>query len=139
MIASRVRAPLLAAAASLAILAAACSAPAEARSRTVEIGIRYSRFRPATMTVPAGTTVGFVVRNHDPIDHELIVGDESVQARHESGTEAHHGEVPGEVSVPAGKTATTTYTFARPGTYLIGCHLPGHYAYGMRGTVTVTG
>ncbi|HZA27279.1 MAG TPA: cupredoxin domain-containing protein [Actinomycetota bacterium] len=107
------------------------------RERTVEITIHHSRFRPATVEVSPGTTVRFVLRNTDPIDHEFILGDEEVQARHEAGTEAHHGAIPGEVSVPAGEEASTTYIFTEPGTLLIGCHLPGHYAYGMRGSVRV--
>jgi uncharacterized cupredoxin-like copper-binding protein len=81
--------------------------------------------------------VRFVITNHDPIDHELIVGDEAVQQRHETGTEPSHGAVPGEVSVPAGTVAETTYTFSRAGVVLIGCHAPGHYKYGMRGAVVV--
>jgi uncharacterized cupredoxin-like copper-binding protein len=110
------------------------SSPAE---RTVEIRIHHSRFLPADLHVAPGDTVRFVVRNTDPIDHEFIIGDEEVQARHETGTEAQHGARPGEVSVPAGGTAATTFTFSDPGTLLIGCHLPGHYAYGMRGSVRV--
>jgi uncharacterized cupredoxin-like copper-binding protein len=31
----------------------------------------------------------------------------------------------------------TTWTFEDPGDLIFGCHVPGHYAYGMRGTVTV--
>lgn len=105
--------------------------------RTVEITIHHSRFLPANLEVAPGTTVRFVLRNTDPIDHEFILGDENVQARHETGTEAHHGAKPGEVSVPAGGEASTSYTLSEPGTLLIGCHLPGHYAYGMRGSVRV--
>lgn len=105
--------------------------------RTVEITIHHSRFLPANLEVAPGTTVRFELRNTDPIDHEFILGDENVQARHEAGTEAHHGAKPGEVSVPAGGEASTTYTFSAPGTLLIGCHLPGHYDYGMRGSVRV--
>jgi uncharacterized cupredoxin-like copper-binding protein len=41
------------------------------------------------------------------------------------------------MTVPAGETVTTTYTFAEPGPLIIGCHLPGHYAYGMRADVRV--
>ena len=69
--------------------------------------------------------------------HELILGDEAVQRRHEAGTEAWHGDVPGEVSVPAGQTRATTYAFTVPGRLTYACHLPGHYAYGMAGTVRV--
>jgi plastocyanin len=42
------------------------------------------------------------------------------------------------VSIPAGTIRTTTVTFQTPGTYLYICHLPGHEAYGMVGTVIVT-
>ena len=44
---------------------------------------------------------------------------------------------PGEMTVPAGEIATTTYRFTEAGELIIGCHLPGHYAYGMRALVRV--
>lgn len=103
----------------------------------VVVTIRHSRFEPSHLEVRAGTTVRFVVRNTDPIPHELIVGDASVQRRHERGTEPEHGDVAGEVSIPVGAVRSTTYRFDRPGEVLFGCHLPGHYAYGMRGTISV--
>jgi uncharacterized cupredoxin-like copper-binding protein len=105
--------------------------------RTIEIDIEHSRFLPARIDVAAGQKVRFVIHNGDPIDHEFIVGDERVQAIHEKGTEAHHGSRPGEVSIEALGEATTTYTFTQPGTLLIGCHLPNHYDYGMRGVVVI--
>jgi uncharacterized cupredoxin-like copper-binding protein len=104
---------------------------------TVHVRIRYSRFEPATFSFEPGQTVTFVVENQDPIDHEFLLGDEGVQLAHERGTEAYHPPRPGEMSVAAGTTATTTYTFGEPGEVLLGCHLPGHYAYGMRGIVSV--
>jgi uncharacterized cupredoxin-like copper-binding protein len=108
-------------------------------STTVEIPIRYSAFELDEVTVPAGRPVTFVIHNGDPIDHEWIVGDAGVHDRHRTGTEPVHGARPTEVTVLAGATETTTVTFAKPGTYLYICHLPGHEAYGMVGTVTVTG
>jgi uncharacterized cupredoxin-like copper-binding protein len=107
----------------------------EGRTQTIVITIRHSRFIPAHITVRRGTTVRFVITNFDPIDHEFILGDEAVQRRHETGTEPEHGTVPGEVTVHAERSAETTYTFSRPGLLLIGCHAPGHYAYGMKGWV----
>jgi uncharacterized cupredoxin-like copper-binding protein len=106
--------------------------------RTVDITIHHSRFLPANIEVAPGTTVRFVLHNTDPIDHEFILGDEQVQLVHEQGAEAHHPPRPGEVSVPAGETVVTIYTFPEtPGELIFGCHLPGHYDFGMRGAVTI--
>jgi uncharacterized cupredoxin-like copper-binding protein len=121
----------------VALSLAACAPGEGARPRTVTLIARYSRFQPSHLTVAAGTTVRFVVENRDPIAHELIVGDREVQDLHETGRGHHHGAVPGEISAPSGSVVETTYTFDRPGEILFGCHLPGHYAYGMRGTIRV--
>jgi uncharacterized cupredoxin-like copper-binding protein len=99
--------------------------------------MHYSRFEPGRIEVPAGTPVTFVIRNDDFIDHEFIVGDDGVQARHEAGTEPAHGARPEEVDVPAGTTVRTTVTFARTGNLVYACHAPGHFAYGMKGALTV--
>jgi uncharacterized cupredoxin-like copper-binding protein len=48
-----------------------------------------------------------------------------------------HAE-PGQVDVPAGKPVRLVYTFDHPGVLEYGCHVPGHYPAGMRGTITVT-
>ncbi len=105
--------------------------------RTVVLEARHSRFSVGQIEVRRGETVRFVVRNLDPIAHELIVGDMAVQNRHEVGTESHHGDRPGELSVPPGATAETLYRFGTAGRLYFGCHLPGHWAYGMQGLVIV--
>jgi uncharacterized cupredoxin-like copper-binding protein len=105
---------------------------------TVEIDIRYSHFQPTLVTVPAGRPVTFVIRNGDPIDHEWIVGDAALHARHRTGTEPYHASRPTEVSIDAGTTRRTTVTFAAPGRLQFICHLPGHEAYGMVGMLVVT-
>ena len=94
---------------------------------------------PPTVTVSAGDAVRFVLRNHDPIAHEWIVGDDAVHAHHRDGTEPAHGDRPTEQGVPALGFVRTTVTFEEPGEYAFICHLPGHEAYGMAGTVIVTG
>lgn len=104
---------------------------------TVEVGIEHSRFDLAPLRVVEGTVLRFVVRNDDPIDHELIVGPRDVHRRHEAGTEAQHLPVPGEVSVAAGETATTYFEVTEPGPLTYACHLPGHVAYGMAGEIDV--
>ena len=104
----------------------------------VEIRIHYSRFQPSELTVPRGQPVRFVLRNEDPIDHEWIVGSEEVHRAHRTGTEPVHGARATEVTIPALGTRTTTITFPTSGTLLFICHLPGHEAYGMVGTLEVT-
>ena len=121
-----------------AVLLAASRTPAPPEIRTVPIMIHFSRFDPDSLAAAPGETVRFVIRNSDPIDHEFILGDDSVQRIHERGTEAVHPPKPGEVSVPPGTTVETTYTFGQPGPLTFACHLPGHLAYGMSGTVTVS-
>lgn len=118
----------------IALLAASASGET---TRTIEIDIEHSRFVPDGIVVRAGERVRFVIRNNDPIDHEFIVGDEEVQRIHEEGTEAHHSAKPGEVTVAALDEASTTYTFGAPGKLIFGCHLPGHYDYGMSGEIRI--
>jgi uncharacterized cupredoxin-like copper-binding protein len=119
------------------LLAPSCGTASAGATTDVVLDVRWSRFSESVVTVRRGVPVTFTVRNDDPIDHELIVGDAALQSRHEQGTEPAHGDRPGEVTVRAGETAATTLTFESAGTYYFACHLPGHYAYGMRGTVRV--
>lgn len=121
----------------IVLAAAGACAPAQSGETTVVIDIEHSAFSPEQLEFQKGETVRFVLNNGDPIDHELIVGDEEVQESHENGTERHHGDKDGEVSVRAGQEAETTYTFRESGTLIFGCHLPGHYDYGMRGEIRV--
>jgi uncharacterized cupredoxin-like copper-binding protein len=117
--------------------AQASPSAASAPVRRVELTAHYSHWSVAGLTVKAGTVLDFVAHNTDPIDHELIVGNQAVQDRHERGTEARHPPRPGEVSIAAGTTAETAIELSVPGTYIFACHIPGHYAYGMHGTITV--
>jgi uncharacterized cupredoxin-like copper-binding protein len=104
---------------------------------TVTLGIEHSHFSTDHLHVRRGTLVRFLVRNHDPIGHELVVGNAAVHAEHERGSEATHPPVPGEVSVAAGDVGETFYRFGEDGSFVFACHLPGHFAYGMHGVVTV--
>ncbi|MGB2695713.1 MAG: plastocyanin/azurin family copper-binding protein [Dehalococcoidia bacterium] len=101
------------------------------------IGIRYSHFDTNRIEVRAGEPITITLRNDDPIDHEWIVGDSDVHARHRTGNEPYHDSVPTEVTIPALSTRVTTITFDQAGEYVYICHLPGHEAYGMVGTLRV--
>ena len=107
---------------------------------TVRITAHHSRFEPDRINVQPGSTVRFVVHNADPIDHEFIIGPPETHDIHERGLPHFHtGAVPGEITVPAGTTVETTWTFGSAGSPAVayGCHLAGHWAYGMHGLATI--
>jgi len=126
-------APLLSVGFAAAVLAGCAGEP----PRGVTIAFHYTRFGPEVVTVPAGVPVTFTLRNEDPIEHEWIVGPSEVHERHRIGAEPVHDELPAEVTVPPLSSRSTTLTFEQAGEYLFICHLPGHEAYGMRGTLRV--
>lgn len=104
---------------------------------TVTVDMEHSRFAPDRLRVREGTIVSFEVVNHDPINHEFVLGDEDVHREHEQGTDLAHPPVPGEVSTGPNETGMTFYAFDEPGTVGFACHLPGHAEYGMTGEVEV--
>jgi uncharacterized cupredoxin-like copper-binding protein len=128
-----VMAPIMVAAA----VAFAATRGGDADGANATINIHFSKFAPGTITVPAGEPVTITLVNDDPIGHEWIVGTDDVHARHRTGTEPVHDEIPTEVTLEAFETRETTVTFDAPGEYAFICHLPGHEAYGMAGTVRV--
>jgi uncharacterized cupredoxin-like copper-binding protein len=120
------------------VLASCGTGAAAAGPLRIEIRLHYSHYEPSSITVPAGQPVTFVLRNDDPIDHEWIVGDAALHERHRTGTEPHHDTRPTEVSIDALTTREATVTFESAATLTFVCHLPGHEAFGMVGTLTVT-
>jgi uncharacterized cupredoxin-like copper-binding protein len=123
--------------------AASASPSAAAQATRIEVKLTDSlRMEPASMSVPAGVPVTFVVTNEGAIDHEFYLGDEDAQAEHEQemtdmGGMAH--DEPEGIAVKPGETKELTYTFAEPGETLAGCHVVGHYGGGMKATITVEG
>jgi P-type Cu+ transporter len=110
-------------------------------ARTIQVGTTDTlRFAPDQLTVRAGETVAFEIGNPGRVPHEFFVGTAAEQQAHEREMAggAPMPDEPGQVDVPAGRTVRLVATFDRPGTLEYGCHVPGHYAAGMRGTITVT-
>jgi uncharacterized cupredoxin-like copper-binding protein len=141
-----IRSPVWAATA-LALLAicalAACKSPTGAQSDAREIRIVMTDFKyePDQIAVKPGERVRFVLVNQGTVEHELVLGDQAKQDQHEAemAKGGHHmGNGPGEKSVAAGKTDRMEFTFpSQPGTLIYGCHVPGHWTSGMKGTVTI--
>ena len=125
-----------------AVVVGACSSgtsPAAA-VRTVEVVTTdQMRYEPAAFEFAVGDRVRFSVRNPGAVPHELFVGTAQEQATHETEMQAGHAmhDHANSVTVEPGKTDMLELTFARAGTLEIGCHIPGHWDAGMRGTITV--
>jgi len=115
-----------------ALLPACSSSP-----RTITVDMRFSHYLPTAMDVRAGETVRFKLVNQDPITHEFIIGDAALQQRFELSHPENHNGKPGQATVMPGETRYLSFTFATAVSLIFACHRPGHYAYGMRGTITV--
>ncbi|WP_341253792.1 cupredoxin domain-containing protein [Euzebya pacifica] len=119
-------------------------ADASEASRTIEIEADDDfTFDPAEVEVEVGETVTFSVTNVGQLPHDFTLGDAETQQAHEEEMAEMEGDMdrgatePNAVTIPAGETVETTWTFTEPGEILIGCHVPGHYDAGMRGTITI--
>lgn len=99
------------------------------------------RIEPATMTVPAGQPVTFVVTNVGLLNHEFFVGDAAAQANHEFEMAARHAQFAQDsttgIAVAPGETRELTLTFPAVGESLAGCHIINHYPGGMKSTITI--
>jgi uncharacterized cupredoxin-like copper-binding protein len=60
-----------------------------------------------------------------------------VQQLHERGKPESHNGKPGQATLSPGETRELSFTFGSAGSLIFGCHRPGHYAYGMKGTVRI--
>jgi uncharacterized cupredoxin-like copper-binding protein len=109
-------------------------------TRTIDVTMKEFAYEPASVSVKTGETVKFVFRNEGQILHDAFIGDEAAQTEHEQEMRAgdsHKGH--DAVKVIPGKTGELTHTFDKAGEALIiGCHETGHYAAGMKLTVTVS-
>jgi len=99
-------------------------------------------FEPAQISVRAGQTVRFVVRNDGKVAHEFVIGDRAGQHEHEAEMRANPkmkmDRDPNGVTVEPGGTQTLIWHFpARPATLEYACHEPGHFAAGMVGYIHV--
>ncbi len=116
-----------------------------AGGKTLEIKMGYYFFSPADAPADAGPTV-IEAPNEGSVEHELVVFKSEMDPA-KLPTEAN-GEVneekmdkiaesAGEIAdVESGDTKSGNFKLT-PGKYVIFCNLPGHYAQGMYGTLTV--
>lgn len=157
MIPTRI-APVAAVAASVvaaALLTTGCGgsdgrAGGRSPTRAVEVDMVDIAFHPETLRAERGQVIRFVFHNRGQIAHDAFIGDAADQAEHQKemqsdGGDARHsghgaagGDDAGAITVAPGQSGELIYTFEEAETVEIGCHQPGHYAVGMRLSVTVT-
>jgi len=95
--------------------------------------------------VPAGEVTFQVINDSKHMIHEMVVapvGDASTalpyivdEAKVDEDAAGHLGEV---AELDVGQSGALTVTL-KPGTYILYCNIPGHYAMGMWTLLTVTG
>jgi uncharacterized cupredoxin-like copper-binding protein len=110
-------------------------------SRTVRVSMSdRMRFNPDSLTVRAGDTVRFVVRNEGRLMHEFVLGTARELAEHAEAMKKFPNmehEEPYMAHVAPGRQGEVVWQFTRPGDFLFGCLLPGHFDAGMVGRVRV--
>jgi uncharacterized cupredoxin-like copper-binding protein len=115
--------------------------PAKA-GRTVKVAMGDTmRFTPARITVKRGETVRFDVKNDGKLMHEMVLGTRADLEAHAQMMRKHPGmehDEPYMLHVPPGKSGRMGWRFDKPGEFLYGCLVPGHFEAGMVGTIIVT-
>jgi uncharacterized cupredoxin-like copper-binding protein len=140
---------ILAGAGVIASLSAGCTVGAQsgtaANPRVINLKVDGYQFVPDHVVVSEGETVRFVVTNPTDMAHEVYIGtlaeqqaDESV---HQSAAPMEQAKVTSHMGygeyLAAYSSIAFEYTFSGAQEVMIGCHLPGHWARGMKATVTV--
>ena len=103
------------------MLLSGAASPAPARTYTIRVDARDFSFALSKRSVPAGSTVRFVVRNRGDTVHDFVIG-------HVTRT---------RVLAP-GKSQVITATFRKKGAFTFLCSISGHARLGMKGTFGVS-
>lgn len=126
--------------AALPVVAVACGGGGDDASdapagppRVVEITMRDNDFSVASVLIERGETITFRFTNAGSVEHEGYIGDEAAQESHAAG----HDHSADAVTVQPGQTGELTHTFDEAGTFILGCHIPGHYEAGMKSRLVV--
>ncbi len=132
-------------------------------TRTITIDMTDNRYSNEKITVKAGETVRFVIRNKGELVHEFNIGTPGMHKAHQKemmmmvdhgvleadkinhdkmkmdmggGRTMEHND-PNSALLEPGKSAKIVWKFSKAGTYEFACNVPGHYDAGMVGELTV--
>jgi len=104
-----------------AVSLAGGASSARARTVTITVEAREFAFTLSRRSVPAGSSVRFVVRNRGNVPHDFVVAKKKRT----------------RVLRP-GQSQTVTVAFPRKGVFRFLCSVPGHLRLGMKGTFGVS-
>jgi len=101
-------------------------------------------FDPDNVQVKAGEIITFRVENIGNLPHDFTLGDAELQDLHGvemadmPASELGVGDDdPNAFTVLSGETKELTWQFTEATGILMGCQIPGHYAAGMKGEITI--
>ena len=110
-------------------------------ARTIIVDLADTmRFTPSQIRVRQGETVKFIARNTGKTMHEMVIGTQQELQAHAELMKKHPGmehDAPYMAHVAPGKQEEIVWTFDRPGTFMYGCLIPGHWEAGMKGSIVV--
>lgn len=103
------------------------------------------RFDPASIEVKEGEAIRFVVRNEGRLQHSFTLGTAAEQMEHEDEMKGmsmammagHMDDDPNGMVIEPGTTGSLAWRFTKAGEVQFACHIPGHYAAGMKGSIEV--
>jgi uncharacterized cupredoxin-like copper-binding protein len=130
-------------------------------SRTIEIKMFDNYYEPENISVKAGETVRFVIKNAGDFVHEFNIGTSAMHTAHQKemmmmvehgalmpdkinhhmmkmdmggGKTMEHND-PNSVLLEPGKSGEVVWTFSKAGKIEFACNVPGHYDAGMMGLI----
>lgn len=132
-------------------------------TRTLNIEMTDNRYSTEEITVKAGETIRFVIRNTGELVHEFNIGTAAMHKVHqkEMAMMAEHGALeadrinhakmkmdmgggktmehndPNSALLEPGKSAKIVWKFSQAGNFEFACNVPGHYDAGMVGKLDV--
>lgn len=110
-------------------------------SRTIAVTMDDAmRFTPGQISVKAGETIRFFVKNSGKIPHEMVIGTMSELKEHAEMMRKmpgmKHAE-PNQTTLAPGQSGGIVWQFDKAGQVDFACLIPGHMEAGMIGKVTV--
>lgn len=110
-------------------------------SRSIEIVMDDSmKFSPDQVSVKAGETIRFFVKNAGKVQHEMVIGTTAELREHAEMMRKMPGMQHADanmIAVAPGKRGGMVWQFTKTGRYEFACLIPGHLEAGMKGVINV--